>query len=133
MDIVSRQRINLLFQLAEIKTVKSESPAARIVKRVAKECDFPDKDLNQLLKSPEPIGTFGALSPNQKAKYIYNLGELMASIKFSNHKTLLCQKFAYDLGYSKGEFSSIVNKVQQLKEQSTSDSSQEEAYLRITA
>lgn len=66
MDIVSRQRINLLIQLAGISSVNSNSPAAKIVKRVAKECEFPDKDLNKLLKSPEPIGTFGALSPNQK-------------------------------------------------------------------
>lgn len=132
MDIVSRQRINLLIQLAGISSVNSNSPAAKIVKRVAKECEFPDKDLNKLLKSPEPIGTFGALSPNQKEKYVNNLGELMGSIKLSNHKTLLCQKLVYDLGYSAKEFNSIVSKVQRIKEKPVS-SSKEELILRITA
>ena len=132
MDIVSRQRINLLIQLAGISSVNSNSPAAKIVKRVAKECEFPDKDLNKLLKSPEPIGTFGALSPNQKEKYVNNLGELMGSIKLSNHKTLLCQKLVYDLGYSAKEFNSIVSKVQRIKGMPAS-SSKEELILRITA
>ena len=132
MDIVSRQRINLLIQLAGISSVNSNSPAAKIVKRVAKECEFPDKDLNKLLKSPEPIGTFGALSPNQKEKYVNNLGELMGSIKLSNHKTLLCQKLVYDLGYSAKEFNSIVSKVQRIKGKPAS-SSKEELILRITA
>lgn len=132
MDIVSRQRINLLIQLAGISSVNSNSPAAKIVKRVAKECEFPDKDLNKLLKSPEPIGTFGALSPNQKEKYVNNLGELMGSIKLSNHKTLLCQKLVYDLGYSAKEFNSIVSKVQRIKGKPVS-SSKEELILRITA
>ena len=132
MDIVSRQRINLLIQLAGISSVNSNSPAAKIVKRVAKECEFPDKDLNKLLKSPEPIGTFGALSPNQKEKYVNNLGELMGSIKLSNHKALLCQKLVYDLVYSAKEFNSIVSKVQRIKEKPVS-SSKEELILRITA
>jgi len=132
MDIVSRQRINLLIQLAELSSVKSASPAAKIVKRVAKECNFPNCELNRLLRSPEPIGTFGALSPNQKAKYIYNLGELAASIKMNNHKMLLCHRLAYDLGYSRKEFNSIVTKVQRLKER-PGNSVSEEVQLRITA
>lgn len=132
MDIVSRQRINLLIQLANIDTVQSDSPAARIVKRVAKECDFPDRELTQLLRSPEPIGTFGALSPNQKAKYIFNVGELAATIKLNNYQTLMCHKLAYDLGYSKKDFDSIVSKVQRSRKRTGRDADRE-AFLRITA
>lgn len=56
----------------------------------------------------------------------------MGSIKLSNHKTLLCQKLVYDLGYSAKEFNSIVSKVQRIKEKPVS-SSKEELILRITA
>ena len=132
MDIVSRQRINLLIQLADISSLKSNSPAAKIVKRVAKECEFPECELIQLFRTPEPIGTFGALSANQKAKYIYNLGELAASIKLSTHNALLCQKLACDLGYSRKEFNSIITQVQRLKDKPESSIS-EQIQLRITA
>ena len=61
MDIVSRQRINILIHLADIQSVSS-SPEFNLIRRVAEECNFPPKDLKALVKSPDPIGSFGALS-----------------------------------------------------------------------
>lgn len=131
MDIVTRQRINLLIQLADLRSIKSKSPVASIVKRVARECDFPDNELNQLLKSPEPIGTFGALSPNQRAQYVFNLGEVMANIELDTTKVLMCHKLAYDLGYSKKHLNTLVAKLQH--ENNSTSANKEEVLLRITA
>jgi len=111
MDIVSRQRINLLIQLADLSPDNVSSPGLIIIKRVAKECNFSLLELNQLLKEPEPIGTFGALSPNQKREYVYNIGELMLLVKLTNFKKLLCQKLAYDLGYNSLQFDELKAKI----------------------
>ncbi len=110
MDIVSRQRINILIHLADIQSTESSSPEGNLIQRVADECDFSKTDLNSLVNSPEPIGSFGALSQSQKKQYMYNICELMAMIELNKQKKLLCHKVAYDLEYDSNQLSIIVDK-----------------------
>ena len=112
MDIVSRKRINLLISLAGITRIDSHTPAVKLILHVATECDFSTSELKELVDSPEPIGSFGALSPNQKEQYMYNLCELMALVELNEFKKLLCQKVAHDLGYSNMELIEITNRFQ---------------------
>ena len=112
MDIVSRKRINLLINLAGITKVDSPSPEVEMIQRVAAECDFSELELKKLVDSPEPIGSFGALSQNQKEQYMYNVCELMTLVELSEYKKLLCQKVAHDLEYSSTELDKILNKFQ---------------------
>ena len=112
MDIVARKRINLLVNLAGITRVDLLSPAVELIQRVATECDFSTSDLKELVNSPEPIGSFGALSKNQKEQYMYNVCELIALIELSEYKKLLYQKVAYDLGYDNIELTKILNRFQ---------------------
>ncbi len=99
MDIVSRQRINILIHLAGIQSVNASSPEGSLINRVAKECEFSQKDLKALITSPDPIGSFGALSEAQKKAYMYNICELMTLVELNQQKKLMCQKLAYDLSY----------------------------------
>lgn len=113
MDIVSRQRINILIHLAGIKSLDSSTPVAKLILRVADECKFSKIDLSSLVNSPDPIGSFGALSPSQKKQYMYNICELMALVELTSQKKLLCQKIAYDLEYDSNQFNHIVGNIQQ--------------------
>ncbi len=99
MDIVLRQRINILIHLAEIESATSSSPEFEMIKRVAKGSNFSQKDLISLVKSPDPIGSFGALSESQKKIYMYNICELMSLIDLNQQKRLFCQELAYNLSY----------------------------------
>ncbi len=111
MDIVSRQRINILIHLAEIQST-SASPALNLIQRVADECKFPKNELEALISSPEPIGSFGALSESQKKLYMHNICELMALIHIDQHKKLLCQQMAYNLDYDSNQLNVIVERFQ---------------------
>ena len=112
MDIVSRQRINLLIQLADLSSDDVLSPEFIFIKRVAKECNFCLLELNKLLKNPEPIGSFGALSPKQKKEYVVSICELMMLVELTRQNQMLCQKVTYDLGYNKLQFDGLKAQIQ---------------------
>jgi len=112
MDIVSRKRINLLINLAGITRVDSRGPDVKLIQRVAAECDFPIRELKELVDSPEPIGSFGALSQNQKEQYMFNICELMALVELSEYKKLLCHKVAHELEYDNNELTQIIHRFQ---------------------
>jgi len=115
MDIVSRQRINILIHLAGIQSVDSSSPEVNLILRIADECKFSKLDLRTLVNSPEPISSFGALSQSQKKQYMYSICELMSLIELNNQKRLLCQKVAFDLDYDSNQLNVIIDKFQRQK------------------
>ena len=115
MDIVARQRINILIHLAEVNSVSfSSSPVYGFIKRVADECGFSSNDLNSLIGSPDEIPSLGALSEHQKKDYMYNICELMSLIDLDQQKRLFCQKLAYDLNYDSNQMNVIIEKYQTL-------------------
>lgn len=102
MDIVTRKKLNLLIQLAE-----SDKHFARIeremIYRIAKDRNFPEEEVNQLIKNPEPIGSLGALSPEQKLDYLLTSIELMmADRKIFDSELTFCRNVAIKLGFKKG-------------------------------
>ncbi len=112
MDIVSRQRINILIHLAEIQSVTTSSPVLSLIERVADECKFPQQELDSLISSPDSIGSFGALSESQKKLYMYNICELMTLVNLNQQKKLLCYKLAYDLNYDSNQLNLILDEFQ---------------------
>lgn len=112
MDIVSRQRINVLIHLSGVQSINQSSPETNLIKRVAEECAFSNMDLNSLVEAPDPIGSFGALSQDQKKQYMYNICELMALIDLNQQKILFCQKLAYDLDYDSNQLNMILDEFQ---------------------
>lgn len=101
MDIVTKKQLNILIQLAEAD--KHFAKAEReIIFRIAKDRNFPEEVVNNLIRNPEPIETLGALSVDQKFDYLMNCIDLM----FADHKVfeselIFCKSIAIKLGFKK--------------------------------
>ena len=81
MDIVTKKKLNILIQLAEAD--KHFAKAEReMIYQIARERKFPEPDVTDLIRNPEPIETLGALSPNQKLDYLLScMDKLMKNSK----------------------------------------------------
>ncbi len=102
MDIVTRKKLNLLIQLAEADKHFAKSEREMIY-RIAKERNFSEEDVNLLIKNPEPIGSLGALSPEQKLDYLLTSIELVfADQKIFDSELTFCRNIAIKLGFKKG-------------------------------
>ncbi len=102
MDIVTRKKLNLLIQLAESDKHFAKSER-ELIYRIAKDRNFSEEDVNQLIKNPEPIGSLGALSPEQKLDYLLTSIELMlADQKIFDSELTFCRNVAIKLGFKKG-------------------------------
>ena len=65
MDIVTKKKLNILIQLAEADKHFAKTEREMIFK-IAKDRQFPEEDVESLIRNPEPIDSLGALSFNQK-------------------------------------------------------------------
>lgn len=102
MDIVTRKKLNLLIQLAESDKHFAKSER-ELIYRIAKDRNFSEEDVNQLIKNPEPIGSLGALSTEQKLDYLLTSIELMfADQKIFDSELTFCRNVAIKLGFKKG-------------------------------
>lgn len=101
MDIITKKQLNILIQLAEADKHFAQVERDMIFK-IARERNFPEDEVNQLIKKPEPIDSLGALSQDQKFDY------LMACIRlvFVDHKVfeselIFVKSIAIKLGFKK--------------------------------
>lgn len=101
MDIVTRKQINILIRLAESDKHFSSLERERIFE-IAKKHNFPSEEVKDLIRNPEPIESFGALSDNQKFEYLVNSIELMLiDRKIFETEIKFCQNLALKLGFKK--------------------------------
>lgn len=113
MDIVTRKKLNLLIQLAESDKHFAKSER-ELIYRIAKDRNFSEEEVNQLIKNPEPIGSLGALSPEQKLDYLLTSIELMfADQKIFDSELTFCQNIAIKLGFKKGIIDYFVKNFEQ--------------------
>jgi uncharacterized tellurite resistance protein B-like protein len=102
MDIVTRKQLNLLIQLAEADKHFAKSEREMIY-RIAKDRNFSEEVVNQLIKNPESIGSLGALSNEQKMEYLLSSIELVfADQKVFDSEITFCRNIAIKLGFKKG-------------------------------
>lgn len=101
MDIVTQAQINILIQLAE-----ADKHFARVeremIMRIARERNFPEEQVIQLIRNPHPIETLGALSPDQKFEYLMSCIDLI----FADHnvfesEVVFAKNIAIKLGFKK--------------------------------
>jgi uncharacterized tellurite resistance protein B-like protein len=101
MDIVTRSQLNILIQLAE-----ADKHFARVeremIMRIARGRNFPEEEVLQLIKNPQPINTLGALSPEQKFDYLMSCIDLI----FADHnvfesEVVFARNIAIKLGFKK--------------------------------
>lgn len=76
LDIVTKNHLNVLIQLAQVDKHFVDSERDMIF-RVGREKNFPKEKVEFLIQHPEPVGTLGALSSNQKINYLLDCIELV--------------------------------------------------------
>ena len=101
MDIVTKKQLNILIQLAEAD--KHFAKVEReMVFRIAKERNFSEEAVNEIIRNPEPIGTLGALSNDQKFEYLIECILLMfVDQKVFESEIIFCKSIAIKLGFMK--------------------------------
>src|SRR4051812_5701536 len=101
MDIVTKKQLNILIQLAEADKHFAKIEREMIFK-IAKERNYPEEDVNELIRNPEPIDSLGALSLDQKFDYLMSTLELV----FADHNVfeseiIFAKNIAIKLGFKK--------------------------------
>ena len=102
MDIVTKKQLNILIQLAEADKHFAKIEREMIFK-IANDRKFPEKDVLDLIKNPEPIDSLGALSPDQKFEYLWSSIELVfVDQNVFESEIIFCKNIAIKLGFKKG-------------------------------
>jgi uncharacterized tellurite resistance protein B-like protein len=101
MDIVTHKQLNILIQLAEADKHFAKSEREMIF-RIAKERQFPEEAVIELIKTPEPIEALGELSVDHKFEYLLSCVDLI----FADHNVfeseiIFCKNIAIKLGFKK--------------------------------
>lgn len=101
MDIVTKKKLNILIQLAEADKHFAKAEREMILK-IAQDRSFPEEDVNQLIRNPEPIDTLGALSNDQKFDYLMHCIDLIfADQKVFESEVIFTKSIAIKLGFKK--------------------------------
>ncbi len=101
MDIITRKQLNILIQLAVSDKHFSNLEREKIFE-IARIRKFPAESVKELILNPEPIGSFGALSDNQKFEYLYACIDLMLiDKKIFETEITFCRDIAYKLGFKR--------------------------------
>jgi uncharacterized tellurite resistance protein B-like protein len=102
MDIVTKKQLNILIQLAEADKHFAKIEREMIFK-IANDRKFPEKEVLELIKNPEPIDSLGALSPDQKFEYLISCIELVfVDQNVFESEVIFCKNIAIKLGFKKG-------------------------------
>ncbi len=108
MDIVTRQQLSILIQLAVVDNHFSKEERDKIY-AIARMKDFPKKEVDDIIRNPETIGSYGALSDNQRFDYLFNCIELMlVDGKIMEQEVLFCKNIAIKLGFRQDVIGFIV-------------------------
>ena len=102
MDIVTKKQLNILIQLAEADKHFAKIERDLIFK-IARERNFSDEEVNELIRNPQPIDSLGALSLDQKFDYLMSAIELVfVDQNVLESEIIFCKNIAIKLGFKKG-------------------------------
>lgn len=111
MDIVTKKQLNILIQLAEADKHFAKVEREMIFK-IARDRNFSEDVVTALIRNPEPIGTLGALSDDQKFQYLMACIELIfADQKIFESELIFCRGIAIKLGFKKTVVDFLVDSV----------------------
>ena len=101
MDIVTKKQLNILIQLAEADKHFAKIERELIFK-IARDRNFPEESVNDLIRNPEPIDSLGALSNDQKFEYLISSIELVfIDQNVFESEIIFCKNIAIKLGFKK--------------------------------
>src|SRR6188768_2127541 len=102
MDIVTKKQLNILIQLAEADKHFAKIERELIFK-IARERQFPEETVLELIRNPEPIDSLGALSLEQKFDYLMSTVELVfVDQNVFESEIIFSKNIAIKLGFKKG-------------------------------
>lgn len=111
MDVVTRKHLNILIQLAEADKHFAKAEREMIFK-IAKERNFPETEVQELIRKPEPIDSLGALPPDQKFEYLFTSIELiMVDQNIFESEVIFCKSLAIKLGFKKSVIEFFIENV----------------------
>ena len=122
MNVVLRMQLNVLIHLAmadgEISIEEKEC-----LTNIAESNGVSPQELEELIRNPKPMESFGALSNDTKFEYLYSIVQLMnADQNVDKREIHFCQNLALRLGYYKevidelwSEILENINNKQELK------------------
>lgn len=114
MDIVTKKQLNILIQLAEADKHFAKSERDMIF-RIAKERNFSEEEVTQLIRHPEPIDTLGALSSDQKFEYLQACITLIhADHNLFESELIFCKSIAIKLGFKKNAVDFFVDNFEKM-------------------
>lgn len=114
MDIVTKKQLNILIQLAEADKHFAKVEREMIL-NIARERNFPEEAVNELIRNPEPIGSLGALSNEQKFQYLYGCVALIfADQKLFESELIFCRGIAIKLGFKKTVVDFLVTSINEM-------------------
>jgi hypothetical protein len=100
-DIVTKKKLNILIQLAQADKHFAKEERDMIY-QIAKQRNFPEETVAELIRNPEPIGSFGALSEDQKLDYLISAIQLiLADERVFESEIIFCKNIAIKLGFHK--------------------------------
>jgi len=109
MDIVTKKQLNILIQLAEADKHFAKIERELIFK-IARDRNFPEGDVLELIRNPEPIDSLGALSLDQKFEYLWSAIELVfVDQNVFESEIIFCKNIAIKLGFRKGIIDYIID------------------------
>lgn len=101
MDIVTKKQLNILIQLAEADKHFAKIERELIFK-IARDRNFPEESVNDLIRNPEPIDSLGALSIDQKFEYLMSSIEMVfIDQNVFESEIIFCKNIAIKLGFRK--------------------------------
>lgn len=101
MDIVTKKQLNILIQLAEADKHFAKIEREMIFK-IARDRNFPEEIVNDLIRNPEPIDSLGALSNDQKFEYLISSIEMVfIDQNVFESEIIFCKNIAIKLGFRK--------------------------------
>jgi hypothetical protein len=108
MDIVTKKQLNILIQLAEADKHFAKIEREMIFK-IARDRNFPEDSVNDLIRNPEPIDSLGALSNDQKFEYLISSIELVfIDQNVFESEVIFCKNIAIKLGFKKNVVDLII-------------------------
>ena len=102
MDIVTKKQLNILIQLAEAD--KHFAKIERdLIYKIARDRNFSEETVADLIRNPEPIDSLGALSTDQKFEYLMSCIELIfVDQNVFESEIIFSKNIAIKLGFKKG-------------------------------
>ncbi|NJN41407.1 MAG: TerB family tellurite resistance protein [Flammeovirgaceae bacterium] len=106
-----KEQINVLINLAASDNTVAEKEA-KIIHMIGKANGLSKEEVEDMMKSPKPIGDLSAFSEDQKFENLYHLIQLMkVDGQVFRSEISFCEGVAQRLGYQKGVVAELASKI----------------------